>query len=158
MKNILWGNNNKFSWLPSVTNDHIFWLPMFPGNHPPGSSRLPCVSNCRFLTSSRTFSWSTCCRMCCRWFSWAIPMRSSFLSVSLSRARPAGVEEMEREASEQYPGGRTCILVVASSDKKKFITKCRWCRTEGPPRSMLIGLMMCTEKTHLCKREHWNFI
>lgn len=47
-----------------------------------------CVSSWRFRTSSLTFSWRTCCRMCCRRLSWAMPIRSSFLSVSLSKARP----------------------------------------------------------------------
>lgn len=92
-----------------------FFSPASPSVHPLGSSKVPCVSNCRFLTSSRTFSWSTCCKMCCRRFSWAIPIRSSFLSVSLSRARPAGCQEIKRKANEQgleqdfHPGlGKFC--------------------------------------------------
>ena len=78
-----------------------FFPPTSPHIHPLGSRRVPCVSNCRFLTSSRTFSWSTCCKMSCRRFSWAIPIRSSFLSVSLSRARPAGFQEIKGKANEQ---------------------------------------------------------
>lgn len=58
---------------------------------------LPCVSSWRFRTSSRTLSWRTCCRMCCRKLSWAIPIRSSFLSVSLSSARPVSKKRRERE-------------------------------------------------------------
>lgn len=65
-----------------------FFFPGHPPDHQQGNNRVPCVSNCRFLTSSRTFSWSTCCKMCCRRFSWPIPIRSSFLSVSLRRALP----------------------------------------------------------------------
>ena len=81
---------SSFSPAPLCHDGKGFFPPASPHIHSLGSSRVPCVSNCRFLTSSRTFSWSTCCKMSCRRFSWAIPIRSSFLSVSLSRARPAG--------------------------------------------------------------------
>lgn len=50
--------------------------------------RLPCVRSWRVLTSSRTRSCRTCCRMCCLWASCMIPILSSFLSVNLIRARP----------------------------------------------------------------------
>lgn len=49
---------------------------------------LPCVRSWRVLTSSRTRSCRTCCRMCCLCASCMMPIRSSFLSVSLIRARP----------------------------------------------------------------------
>lgn len=54
---------------------------------------LPCVRSWRVLTSSRTRSCRTCCRMCCLWDSCMMPIRSSFRSVSLIRARP---EETKR--------------------------------------------------------------
>lgn len=100
-------------WLPFVMMGMVSFFPSSPYIHPRGSSRVPCVSNCRFLTSSRTFSWSTCCKMCCRRFSWAIPIRSSFLSVSLSRARPAGFQEIKEKANEQWPE-RISIFVLAN--------------------------------------------
>lgn len=49
---------------------------------------LPCVRSCRVRTSSRTLSCRTCCKMCCLWPSCMMPILSSFLSVSLMRARP----------------------------------------------------------------------
>lgn len=91
----------RFSPAPLCHHGKGFFPPASRCIHPLDSSRVPCVSNCRFLTSSRTFSWSTCCKMSCRRFSWAIPIRSSFLSVSLSRARPAGFQEIKGKADEQ---------------------------------------------------------
>lgn len=107
-----------------------------PSIHPQGSSRIPCVSNCRFLTSSRTFSWSTCCKMCCRRFSWAIPIRSSFLSVSLSRARPAGFQEIKEKANEQWLK-RISILILANLSLKVRFLLNRCFRIEGPQLFLL---------------------
>lgn len=68
-------------------------------------SFLPCVRSWRVRTSSRTRSWRTCCRMCCRWASCMMPIRSSFLSVSLIRARP----EKNRHVNEKKEKLQTIV-------------------------------------------------
>lgn len=65
---------------------------------------LPCVRSWRVLTSSRTRSCRTCCRMCCLWASCMIPILSSFLSVNLMRARPAWDKKKKDKTSVKVKG------------------------------------------------------
>lgn len=83
-------------------------------------SFLPCVRSWRVLTSSRTRSWRTCCRMCCRWASCMMPIRSSFLSVSLIKARP----EKNRYVHERKEKLQT--IVAHSWLLLKFVFHSRW--------------------------------